>query len=281
MALEPKIISWTSRILSKKVLSGAADPPQNAFAPALSTNLPRAECLNTLFGPISFEVSRIRPIVIVNFKTYARATGERAVWLARMCEEAGENYDADVRVAVQATDIHLVAGSVGIPVYAQHLDPVSEGRHTGFVTAEALREAGAKGALINHSEHRLSKEDTIVATILSQKAGLETVVFVEDETHLRLLQQHIRPDYFCIEPPDLIAGEVSVSVAKPSLVKEAVHASLVPVLAGAGVKRYMDLEMALEFGAKGAIVASGIVLADHKEKAFQTLLSSNPAHRKD
>ena len=47
------------------------------------------------------------------------------------------------------------------------------------------------------------------------------------------------------------------------------------------MKRYTDLELAGEMGAVGAVLASGIVLADHKEKAFKQLLSDHPAHRKD
>ena len=108
-----------------------------------------------------------------------------------------------------------------------------------------------------------------------QKEKLETIVFVPSTKKLELLQKHIRPTYFCYETPELVGGDVSVSTAHPDIMKHAVAASKVPVLVGAGVKTYEDLQIALDLGAKGVILASGIVLSKHRALAFKKLLTEH------
>jgi triosephosphate isomerase len=214
-------------------------------------------------------------VVIVNFKTYPQASGDAAVELARQCEAAGHQYGFDVRVAVQATDLARVAHAVRIPVYAQHADPIEPGRHTGFLSPHAIRLAGARGALLNHSEHRLRPEDTIAAARLLEREGLDAVVLVEDVPLLRKLEPHLAPAFFGIEPPELVAGDVSVSMARPDLVKEAVQATRRPLLVGAGVKTHEDIVIARELRAAGIVLSSGIVLAPHRDAAFKKLFTQH------
>jgi triosephosphate isomerase len=47
----------------------------------------------------------------------------------------------------------------------------------------------------------------------------------------------------------------------------------VPVLCGAGVKTGKDVRRALELGAKGVLLASGVVKAKDPRKALQDLVS--------
>jgi len=94
-----------------------------------------------------------KPILLLNFKTYEQATGAKAVKLAKAAEAAARGKKATVILAVQMTDIERVVKAVSIPVYAQHMDPITPGSHTGWILPEALKEAGAVGTLINHSEH--------------------------------------------------------------------------------------------------------------------------------
>ena len=215
----------------------------------------------------------MKPIVIINFKTYPQATGEKAVRLAKLCEEYGKGHKVDMRVAVQATDIATVAKAVSIPVYAQHADIAPAGKSTGWITASALKAAGAKGTLLNHSEHRLNAQAIHAIMPQLRKAKLEVVVIAEDLHQLRLFDKHIKADYFCIEPPELIAGEVSVSMARPDVVGDAVRSTKVPLLVGAGVKEYEDLSLALELGAKGVLLSSHVVLARNQPRALKRLLS--------
>ena len=49
------------------------------------------------------------PLVIINVKTYEEATGEKAVILAKVCEECSKETEIAVAIAVQTADLHEVA----------------------------------------------------------------------------------------------------------------------------------------------------------------------------
>lgn len=195
------------------------------------------------------------------------------VKLAKLCQELGKEHDIDMRIAVQATDIAAVSQAVDIPVYAQHVDPVDAGKTTGWVTAQAIKAAGAKGTLLNHAERRVSTQ-SIKATIhYLKKLHLDAVVCAEDLHRLHELDRHVEPTLFVVEPPELIAGDVSIAVARPDIVGNAVHATHKPLLVGAGIKDHNDFSIALEMGAKGVLLSSHILLAKDQRKALMRLLT--------
>lgn len=220
------------------------------------------------------------PLIIVNFKTYKEATGGNAVRLAKMCEAAALKAKDKVKVAVavQATDIFRVAAAVDnriIEVFAQHIDANGQGKSTGFVTAEAVKEAGASGALLNHAEHKITDIAKRIATVKAAK--LATVVCAADVAEATAIAKTAQPDYIAVEPPELIGGKVSVSEAKPELIAAAVAAvkkenSKITVLCGAGVNSRKDVEKALQLGTKGILVASSVVFAKNPEEALTELI---------
>jgi triosephosphate isomerase len=80
-----------------------------------------------------------------------------------------------------------------------------------------------------------------------------------------------------VEPPELIGGDISVTNAKPEVVVEAVRAvhrvdASIPVLCGAGVKNGQDVKKAIELGAKGVLLASGVVKAKDQRQALRDLI---------
>ena len=50
----------------------------------------------------------MRPIILVNFKTYKEGTGKNALKLAKIIEDISKNYEAEFIIAVQATDIKQI-----------------------------------------------------------------------------------------------------------------------------------------------------------------------------
>lgn len=224
-------------------------------------------------------------LIIVNFKTYHEATGENAVRLAKACESAAKKVKGKVKVAVavQAADIFRVAAAVDkglISVFAQHIDTAGQGKFTGFVTAEAAREAGAAGTLLNHAEHKLGSAAAIAGHIAAAKrAGLETVACAADAKEAKAIAAaKPAPGYIAVEPPELIGGKVSVSTAKPEIVKNSVAEvknanESIKVLCGAGIGNGEDARKAIELGSEGILVASSVVLAKDKEKALLELIA--------
>ena len=79
-------------------------------------------------------------------------------------------------------------------------------------------------------------------------------------------------DFIAIEVPELIGGDVSVSTAHPELIVEAVK-QIGPgkVIVGAGIKTADDVKKALELGAVGVLVSSGIVKAADSLAALREL----------
>src|SRR3989338_3470641 len=138
-------------------------------------------------------------LVIVNFKTYKEATGQNAVRLAKMCEAAARKAKGKARVAiaVQASDISRVAAAVDqnlVDVLAQHIDANGQGKSTGFVTAEAVREAGASGTLLNHAEHKITDIAKRIAT--AKNAELTTVACAADVAEAKAIASiKPAPDY--------------------------------------------------------------------------------------
>ncbi len=220
------------------------------------------------------------PIIIVNFKAYKEATGENAVKLAKACEAAAKKAKGKARiaVAVQATDIFRVSSAVDakiVSVFAQHFDANGPGKSTGFVTAEAVREAGATGTLLNHAEHKITDIAKRIET--AKKAGLATVVCAANVAEAKIVASLAQtPDYIAIELPELIGTLVSISKVKPEIITSAVeavkNAKDIPVLCGAGVANGEDVRKAIELGTNGILVATAVVLAKDPEEALLGLI---------
>ena len=206
------------------------------------------------------------PLLLVNLKTYRESTGRRAVSLASMAEKASEETGVCVAVSPQTVDLRTVIEETGVPVFAQHVDPVGYGRFTGHTMPEAVAEAGCAGTLISHSERRLPL-DAIGATVRRAKeSGLLQVVCVDTVERGRAVAP-FDPDVIAIEPPELIGSGIPVSKARPEAVSGAVEAvrainPKVRVLCGAGITSGEDAAAALRLGAEGVLVASGVVKAE-------------------
>ncbi|MBW2967210.1 triose-phosphate isomerase [Candidatus Woesearchaeota archaeon] len=215
-------------------------------------------------------------IVIVNFKTYSQATGQRAVDLAKICEQVAKEMQTPVFIAVQNVDLFHVAQEVSIPVFAEHVDPVEYGAHTGSDLPEALIENGATGVIINHSEDKDELVDIEKAIKRCKDIGLRTVVCAPSAKSSEAIAA-FSPDFVAVEPPELIGGDVSVSKAKPELITETVKLvhkvdERVPVLCGAGIKDHEDVKIAMKLGCEGILVASGITKAKDPAAALKDLI---------
>ena len=110
------------------------------------------------------------PLIIVNFKTYSEATGKKALELARIAEKTSLETKVSIALSPQFTDIPPIARLGSVPVFAQHIDPVKPGSFTGHVLAESVKEAGAVGTLINHSERHLKLAEIEAAIIRAREA---------------------------------------------------------------------------------------------------------------
>lgn len=205
------------------------------------------------------------PMIIVNFKTYLEATGRKAVELAKKAEKVSNETKVFIGVAPQFADIASIAKATKIPVFAQHVDPVKPGSYTGHVLAESVKEAGAVGTLINHSERQLKLSDIDEVVKITREKGLISVVCANNP-NISAAVAALNPDVIAIEPPELIGTGIPVSKAKPEVVTDTISLvrkinSKVVILCGAGITNGEDVAAALKLGTQGILVASGVVKA--------------------
>jgi triosephosphate isomerase len=224
-------------------------------------------------------MSKIRtPLILVNFKTYIEATGKRALDLAKIAEKVSKETGVCIAVAPQFTDISTISKDVEIPIFAQHIDPVTPGSHTGHILAEAVKEVGAIGALINHSERQLILGDIAIVLKRAKEAGLITCVCANNLV-VSAAVAALNPDMLAIEPPELIGTGISVSKAKPEVVTGTINLVRkinldVTILCGAGITTGKDVAAALKLGTKGVLLASGIVTAKEPYKVLIEMAST-------
>jgi triosephosphate isomerase len=205
------------------------------------------------------------PVVIVNFKAYTESTGKRAVELAKKAEKASKETGVNVVVAPQFSDLSLVTEAVEIPVFAQHIDPISPGAYTGQVLADAVKEAGVCGTLINHSERQLKLADIDAIVRLTREKNLVSCVCTSNPA-ISAAVAYLHPDIISIEPPELIGTGIAVSKAQPETVTNTIKLvrkvnDNAVILCGAGISHGEDVSVALKLGTQGVLVASGIVKA--------------------
>src|SRR3989338_7331468 len=144
------------------------------------------------------------PFLIVNFKTYESGTGKKGESIADLCKAK------EIILAVQSVDIQRAA-SRKATVFAQHIDPIEQGKNTGFLTAEAVKSSGAKGTILNHAEHKIPMDILVRSVERASQNGLINVACAATPEDAMEIARNCSPDYIAIEPPALISGNLSVS----------------------------------------------------------------------
>ena len=217
------------------------------------------------------------PVIVLNVKTYIEATGNKATEIAGLMDRISEELGVSMAIAVQATDISVISKKVSIPVFSQHIDPIKPGSSTGWTLAEAVKAAGAVGTLVNHSEHRLILADVDTCITRAKELGLDHIVCSNNVSTSKAIAA-FSPNFIAVEPPELIGGDISVTTADPGIVSRSVEVvknidENVKVLCGAGIKNGKDVAKAIELGADGVLLASGVVKAKDKESVLRDLAS--------
>ncbi len=217
-------------------------------------------------------------VLAVNFKAYTTAYGARGLAVALAADRVAKEYSGSLRVivAVPATEIARIAESLEeAVVYAQHVDAVEPGAHTGAIPLEAVREAGAKGTLINHSERRVTLTHIDFVIRRATQLGMEVLACADTPTAAAAVAA-LSPTMLAVEPPELIGTGIPVSKAKPEVITNTlklvrtVNADI-PVLAGAGITSGDDAAAAVRLGAQGVLVASAVMKASDPETKMREL----------
>jgi triosephosphate isomerase (TIM) len=207
-------------------------------------------------------------MIVINFKAYKEGSGKNAVRLAKICSKIALKFKRKIILSVQESDISFLSKIKGIEVISQHIDALDYGAHTGAVIAEDVKSAGAKGSLLNHSEKRIPFKDIVFCIKKLKKLKMKSFVCVQNISEAKKIAK-LKPDFIAYEPPELIGGKISVSTAKPNIIKKVVNAVNIPILVGAGIHSREDIVIAKNLGAKGILVSSAFVKAKNPEKILK------------
>jgi len=210
-------------------------------------------------------------MILLSLKTYRESTGEVAVKLLSCVKKISEETGVTIIPVVQPTDIYRVKKELGIEVWAQHMDPIEPGKNFGWLSPYAIKEAGATGVVINHSEHKGSDEQVKRILDKAKKYGLRNVVIgFNPETVIKY--DTWEPDYVSYEREDMIGTGVSMLTQEEENIKKLVSVLKRPLIIGAGISTGEDIRQAIKLGAKGAILSSAFVLAKDPEAKLQELV---------
>lgn len=209
-------------------------------------------------------------MIIINFKTYKEATGDKAYVLAKKISKISNK---NIMLAVQATDIFRLK-ELKIPLLAQNVSPLDPGKNTGFITPFAIKKAGAQGTLVNHAEHKLKHEQIKNIIKKCKSLKLKTVVCVKNLKEAKEIKK-LNPDFIAYEEPKLISTGKSITQFKTKKIKEFSElfkkTRIVP-LCGAGISNKKDVEEALKLGLKGVLISSAIVKSKKPDKILKTII---------
>ncbi|WXG42688.1 MAG: triose-phosphate isomerase [Promethearchaeati archaeon SRVP18_Atabeyarchaeia-1] len=224
-----------------------------------------------------------KPLIVLNFKCYGESIGSNALKLAKVAEKVSENVGLPIAVAPTFVDLRSVASAVSIPVFAQHIDPVELGAHTGYVPPEAVKEAGAVGTLVNHSERRLLLADLDACVSRARDLGLYTCV-CSNNAPVSAAAAALDPTIVAVEPPELIGSGRSVSKTKPEVVASTVKIirdinEKVIILCGAGITTGEDARAAIRLGTDGVLLASAFTKASDPERVLYELATGVKGHK--
>ncbi len=224
-------------------------------------------------------------IILTNLKAYPSGVFENAETLVQVHIDAQKEVvklkkNINFAVAINSLDIQNICKKFAntIDIYAQHCDNASFGSSTGKILPEMLVKMGVKGVILNHSENRFSSENNyeeLITTInFAKKAGLTVVCCAETPEEGKFIAENSNADFIAVEPPELIGGDISVSTSRPELISESVEEiGSRKVLIGAGIKTGSDVRIALEKGAVGVLLASGIAKSDTPKSVLLDLAS--------
>lgn len=204
--------------------------------------------------------------LIVNFKNYEAGLGPKAISLARAAEKIQQETGVNLVVAPPTPMLNAVASSVSVEVFAQKVENLPEGKSTGAVIPESIREAGCKGSLLNHSESR----DTLkaITELVPRMTSLNLKTCICGETVSEAVKfAGLKPLYIALEPPELIGTGMAVSKAKPHLIQNFVrrltdHKFRGAILCGAGIVSGADVAAAIRLGTDGILVSSSVMKSE-------------------
>ncbi|MCD6340665.1 MAG: triose-phosphate isomerase [Desulfurococcales archaeon] len=220
---------------------------------------------------------RKKPLIVINYKAYPSSFGSKGLQIAKAAERVYKELGGNVLIIVAppATELRYLSEYTEVPVFAQHADPVNLGANTGYLPLEVLKDAGASGVILNHSEHKLRLSEIEFNVEKARKLGLVALICADTPKAAGAIAM-LNPNIIAVEPPELIGTGIAVSKAKPEVITDTVKIirqvnKEVTILTGAGISKAEDVRAAIRLGTTGVLVASAIMKAEDPVKIISEM----------
>ena len=202
--------------------------------------------------------------------------GDEALALAKAAEAASKEFGITCIFTPQLTDIHLIAQNTdGLLICAQKIDPIPVGRGQGSILAEAVKAAGASGAMLNHVECASKLSDIRACILRCREVGLFSIVCADSIAEASAIAR-LAPDIIVAEPSELIgtgtASDEEYVLASTKAVKD-VDPSIY-VLQGAGISNADDVYRVIRAGADATGSSSAVCKAKDPAKMIREMFQA-------
>ena len=209
-------------------------------------------------------------MIWLSLKTYLQSSGDQVITLLKIAQKVSQDTKVPIIPCAQSSDIYRIKQELKIEVWAQHVDPIDPGRHSGYISPHSTKQAGATGTVLNHGEH-LIKPTLIKKTMAkAHQYGLQTLVICET-LDLAYQVSKYNPKYLAYEKAALIAGPVSMIDKEEASISKLAKAIPQPLIVGAGITTGDHVRRTVKAGGKGVILASAVVKASDPEKKLREL----------
>ena len=203
------------------------------------------------------------PSLVINLKNYSEIYSNFSIDISKISESVASDTGVEIIVCPPNPVLYTVIENVSIPIYAQHVDDAKVGSSTGSIVPELIKSINCQGSLINHSEKRIPIKDIEKLIERFNELDLTSLVCAQSIEEVESIAK-LKPDIIAIEPPELIGSGRAVSKVNPKIISDSVNTvnsidKNIDVLCGAGIMTGEDVSIALELGAKGILIASGII----------------------
>lgn len=217
----------------------------------------------------------MKPLIIINFKTYKEVSGAKALALAKKIAEV-KRPKYNIFIAPPVLRMHEVATKSNIKVLSQVVSEFEYGAHTGSILLDELKKMKVQGIILNHSEQKIHLAKIAVIIKACKKRNMMCVVCSSSLGEMKKIAQ-LHPDFIAYEPSELIGGNISVTEANPSIIVDAIEivkkvSRKSKLLVGAGVHSTEDIGHALMLGAHGVLLAHAVVQAKDPQKFLEKML---------
>jgi triosephosphate isomerase (TIM) len=202
--------------------------------------------------------------------------GDAVLELAKTADAAAKEYDIDVIFVAPYTEIRRVSENTErIIVFAPYMDALRPGRGLTEVLPEAIKAAGAKGVVLNHSERPMTL--TALKKTIDRANELDLLTFVCADTVAEAQAiAHLHPDIMNPEPTELIG---SGQVSDMRYVKDVINAvkAIDPgilVEQAAGITNAQQVYDFIMAGSEAAGSASGILTSADPHALLKEMVRS-------